>query len=74
MEQYALPTAFSRLILLETSKNSTTSFRRRLESSIFNRLDTGLAEGQFILSLSKGRCDEFLELPFWMKIKVIRFL
>jgi hypothetical protein len=28
------------------------------ESSVLNKLGTGLTAGQFILSLSKGRCDE----------------
>ena len=39
------------LYLVDISKNSILSFRRRPESSVFNQLDTGLR-----------RCDEFLEV------------
>ena len=37
---------------------------------IFNHLDSGLAEGQFILSLSKGRNDGLMDYPGLKKQKI----
>src|SRR3989338_3212715 len=50
-------------LLREPLKIPSSSFRRRPESSIFNRLDTGLR-----------RCDEFLEVPLIHRLSHLVFV